>query len=89
MIAQSCHVAFTFAQEHEDIVYKWQNESNYIVILSVKNEAMLAKLIVAAQFRDIKFSVFIEPDLNNEITAIALEPGVESKKLCSNLKLAL
>jgi hypothetical protein len=33
--------------------------------------------------------VFREPDINNEITAIAVEPSEKSRKLCSNLPLAL
>jgi hypothetical protein len=37
----------------------------------------------------IRFSVFKEPDIDNQITAIALEPGSKSKKICSNLSLAL
>jgi hypothetical protein len=38
---------------------------------------------------NIKFSVFMEPDIDDEITAIALEPGLESKKICKGLALAL
>lgn len=38
---------------------------------------------------NIKFSVFREPDINEEITAITLEPGMKSKKICKGLTLAL
>jgi hypothetical protein len=89
MLAQSCHVAFTFGKQFPDISNIWQNESNYLVILSVKNEYELNKLIEKAILKNIKFSIFREPDINNQVTAIALEPGIHTKKLCSRLKLAL
>jgi hypothetical protein len=55
----------------------------------VANESELQKLIDKAIMHDIHFSVFREPDVDNEITAIALAPHPKSKKLVSNLKLAL
>jgi hypothetical protein len=47
----------------------------------------LEKLIDKAEMRNIKYSVFREPDIGNEITAIALEPNLVSKKLTSHIKL--
>lgn len=78
---------FTF--DHPDIDQKWFERSNYLAVLSVKNEQELLNLIDKANKKGIRFSIFFEPDLKYEITAIALEPGRESKKLCSGLKLAL
>lgn len=63
--------------------------SNYICCLSAKNEQHIYSIMDNCINNNIKFSIFREPDLNNEITAIALEPGQLSKKLCSNLRLAL
>ena len=63
--------------------------SNYIAILNVANEYELNNLIERAINSGIKFSVFKEPDIGNQITAITFEPGLKSKKLCANLKLAL
>jgi len=37
--------------------------------------------------KNITISVFREPDINNEITAIALEPCDDSTRLTSGLKL--
>ncbi len=58
-------------------------------MLSVADESELLKLIKKADENNIKYSIFFEPDLKYEITAIALEPGLISKKLCSKIKLAL
>ena len=86
---QGIHSAILFGQEHPDIHREWYQNSNYLGFLSVANEVELAKLIEKADANDIKCSVFREPDIDNQITAIAIEPGIKSKKLCSNLKLAL
>ena len=68
---------------------KWHRDSNYLVLLAAKSERDLYKIIEKAEERGIKYKAFREPDLGNAITAIALEPGNESKRLCSSLPLAL
>lgn len=88
-LAQSCHVAFSFSQEFPKITSHWMKESNYICVLSIENEQELVKLIDKARNLDLRFSIFRESDLEDQITAIALEPGERSRKLCRNLKLAL
>jgi hypothetical protein len=75
--------------EHPDIHQEWYKNSNYLGLLSVENEMELQRLIDKATALDIRFSVFREPDIDNQITAIALAPHPKSKKLCSNLRLAL
>jgi hypothetical protein len=78
-----------FAFEHPEINREWYENSNYLGFLSVANEEELSRLIEQAAAHDISCSVFREPDVGNEITAIALAPGPKTKKLVSNLKLAL
>ena len=78
-----------FCFQHPDIAKCWHDNSNYLGFLSVANEQELEELIEKAISQNICLSVFREPDIDNQITAIALAPGVKSKKLCSNLKLAL
>ena len=86
---QSGHAAIQYIFEHPECAKNWFENSNYLGLLAVTNEQELVALVERAQHQEIKFSIFREPDIGNQITAIALEPGVKSKKLCSNLKLAL
>lgn len=89
MSVQAIHAAIQFQHEHTEYAQNWYSKSNYLGFLSVSNEAELMQLIKKAEDSDIKFSVFREPDIDNQITAVAIAPGQKSKKLCSELKLAL
>jgi peptidyl-tRNA hydrolase len=89
MSVQAMHAAIQFQHDYPEHATTWYKQSNYLGFLSVSNEDELGKLISKATNLGIKFSVFREPDINDQVTAIALEPGVLSRKLCSNLKLAL
>lgn len=66
---------------------EWHLNSNHICILSAKDEVDLFKLKKNLDKKHIAYSIFREPDLNNELTAIALEPA--GKKLVSSYSLAL
>ena len=84
---QATHAAIDFQHEHPAESSHWQRHSNYLAILTTEDEKSLIDLIVKASLRGIKYTVFREPDINNEITAVALEPTPDSKKLCSSLPL--
>lgn len=86
---QSIHAGIQFVFEHPEFAQIWYQKSNYLGFLSVANEEELKLLIEKASEKGIKFSVFREPDIDNQITAIALEPSSASKKLCSRLRLAM
>jgi peptidyl-tRNA hydrolase len=88
-LAQSCHVALSFREEHSELAVQWLKDSNYICILEIENEEELRNLQKKAAMLGIPNSSFIEPDFDNSLTAVAFAPVLESKKLCSNLKLAL
>lgn len=88
-MAQSCHVAFAFAREHPDITHHWMDISNYIVIVNIENESKLLALLKKAIELNIVYSIFKEEDLDNQLTAIALAPGDNSRRICSSLPLAL
>lgn len=85
--AQSCHAMRLFAEEHPHIDRYWYAKSNNLVVLAAEDEASLYAVAVAAKNAGIAVSLFREPDLDNALTAIAIEP--DGAKLTSNLPLAM
>lgn len=83
------HAAIDFCFQHSEIAQSWHTQSNYIAALSVKNEEELLKLISKLESRGHCYTVFREPDLENEITAIAIEYREDLKKLTGGLPLLL
>jgi len=53
--------------------------------LAVKNEQELNTLISKLEKSKIKFSVFREPDIDNQITSICIEPSDKTRRLTSSL----
>lgn len=88
-IAQACHTLRQFVEEHPQTDQVWFKGSQFLVVLSVPNEQSLYDLKKLADNQGILTSAWKEPDLNNELTGIALAPGSASSKLCSQLPLAL
>lgn len=86
---QASHALTEFIFEHTEIAKQWKNYSNTLVMLSTDNENKLRSLIENLISKNVMFSVFREPDLQNQITAIALEPGKISQKICNRIPLAL
>lgn len=85
---QGMHALAQFALDHNSIFLDWTKQSNYLCFLEVSSEQQLTNLIKKANKRGIRYSEFFEPDLGFTLTAIALEPGEKSKKLCKKLILA-
>jgi hypothetical protein len=78
-----------FIFEHKDVANVWHNISNYIIILAVKDETAL--YAVHNTLRGLNISsttTFKEPDIGNELTAIALIPDDRAEAYCRTLKLA-
>jgi hypothetical protein len=88
-MSQCLHSFRQFIREHPEVENNWFNISNYICILNVKNEFELNEIVEKCIEYNINFSLFKEPDYNNSITSITLEPGMKSKKITSHLPLAL
>ena len=86
---QSGHAAIQFQYEHPIISKNWYENSNYLIFLTTSDESELIRYLEKAKAKGIHTSVFQEPDIDNEITAIALEPSDTTRRLVSNLPLAL
>jgi len=86
--AQACHALRLFVEEHKLEENEWFRYSNNIVLLQVSSKEELVELAYKAVNDDIPVSIFKEPDVNDEPTAVALL-GRKAKKLVSTLPLAL
>ena len=84
---QSAHALVDFQYQHPVEATEWQTKSNYLALLTVSDEEDLIKLITKAILMGIKHTVFREPDLGNEITAVAFEPSELAKKITSSYPL--
>ena len=89
-VVQSSHALADFAVKHYDEFKAWQFYSNYLCCLE---ESKFNIEIIRSKLDElkIKYSVFLEPDIGNELTAIAIEsiPSELHKKLFKKLKLTL
>lgn len=86
---QAAHAAIEFQHEHPQIAKEWNTNSKYLIFLSVENEHALEFFLEKIKYHKLKHTIFLEPDIGNQMTAIAVEPCERTMKLCSNLPLAL
>ena len=84
---QSAHALADFIYQHPLESKEWHTKSNYLVFLTVADEEQLIKLISKAILMGIKHTVFREPDLDNQITAVAFQPSEQARKLTSSCPL--
>lgn len=85
-IAQAIHAFREYVEKHPESEREWYSNSNTIVVLGCNDEQELWHLWknapgFAAEFR--------EPDFDDELTAVAFQPGNESALYLSHLNLAL
>lgn len=86
---QSAHAAFVFSVEHPLLMETWFQESTYLVLLSVPDEHALIAHLVKLREAGIVCSAWREPDLGNELTAVAVAPSLAAQRLLANLPLTL
>lgn len=77
-----------FAAQYPAEFLDWHKKSNSIIALNCQNERKLVEFSHKLTEKGIRFAEFREPDIGDELTAIAICPGPEIKRLCSGLPLA-
>lgn len=88
--AQAVHAAFQFYDEWPCRARTWLRKSNYLVVVNVPDEdALLALSAEATLGEDLEVTKVYEPDLGDEFTAIAIQPGEVAQRLCARFPLAL
>jgi len=85
--AQSCHALRLFVEENPEIDKDWYENSNNLVVLQAPSKEELARIAYELTVQDVALSMFKEPDLGDELTAIAVAP--EGGRYLSTLPLAL
>jgi len=83
------HAGIAFTTQQEPLVKKWEAASNSLVLLAVPDEATLQQLFEFAEGRGLPVAAFHEPDINDELTAIALFADDEVGAALDTLPLAL
>lgn len=83
---QSTHAALEFVLNFPDIAKDW-NKSKYLVQVTVPSKEDLERFRDTLDFHNLKYYAFYEPDLNNELTALCIEPDPLTLKLIKKLKL--
>jgi hypothetical protein len=86
---QAIHAMREFVADHPEEESKWYRESNHIAFLEAPDKDMLEFLINEANENGILYSAFYEPDIENELTAVAFSPTMDSRELLSQLPTAL
>ncbi len=87
-LVQSIHSAIDFVLKNPHIAKDWHINSNSIISLSTTDEASLNDICQKLQDKQIKFTAFFEPDIN-QWTSICLEPTLAARKFTSSFPLAL
>ena len=82
-IAQSAHALSSFEWKYPTVYKDWYENSNNLVVLQHAEPEEIAKKLEGQGFRVARF---YEPDLDNQLTAISVEPA--AKKKLSSLRLA-
>lgn len=85
---QASHAAFQYSQEFPVPCADWFKKSNYIALLSVKDEQSLDMLRAVLERNGCAVSAVREPDLGNALTALAIGPSAEARRLTARLPLA-
>jgi len=82
------HAAMEFANEYKEEHKFWHATSNSLVVLTVSDEKQLWELTEKLSRMGLRASLFKEPDIGHELTAVAVVPCLGAKKPLSSFPLA-
>jgi len=82
------HALAEFALERGEDFLSWRTHSNYIVALQVHSSSALEELYSRAEADELELISFREPDLDDQLTALAFVPSQEVKPYLASLRLA-
>lgn len=86
--AQTAHVVAEFIMQQPEIAQRWHKISNSVIVLETENAKKLTELKTSAETLGLTVVLFREPDLGDEITALAFAPGAKTREFLSNLPCA-
>lgn len=85
---QAAHALRQFGAEHPREDALWFETSNTLVLLHVEGEPQLRSLLADARFFDVPCSAFNEPDLGDQLTAVAIGPCKAAQRLTRRLPMS-
>jgi hypothetical protein len=88
-VVQTAHAIADFIHEHPAVSKQWKEESNSIITLSTKDEQSLTDYFNRLKELTPYVTSFYEPDVEDQMTAIAVYGTPSIRKVLSNLPLAL
>lgn len=71
-VVQTAHALADFAVKHENEFKQWQMGSNYLCCLEA-TESKINHMIDKLESLGIKYHIFCEPDIESQMTAVAVE----------------
>ena len=89
MIAQSGHAIVEFSKSFNNKYIEWHNNSNYLIVLEIRNEEELKDLYNKLKWYGAHVVAFYEPDIDNQMTSICYYGTPEMIKITQKLDLAL
>lgn len=85
---QAMHAMAEFLFKFKEKSEEWHINSNSICLLEADNISHLEEIKLKANDKNISFAEFYEPDYNNSLTTIALEPGTKTKKILLSFQIS-
>lgn len=86
--AQTAHVIAEWAIKNPEKAKQWDTQSGSLICLETPDAETLTELTVQADKLGLSYTIFREPDIGDEITAVLFEPGAETVRLLANFPCA-